>query len=87
MDIIIWIVFGFVAGAIAKLLMPGNDPGGWLITILLGVAGSFLGGFIGSLIFSSPAGGSNEFSFSNMALAIVGAIILLALYRMIKKKA
>ncbi len=75
-SIIGWIVFGLIAGAIAKLLIPGRDPGGWIVTILIGIAGSFIGGFLGSLLgFSGgPAGWIGS---------ILGAIILLLLYRMI----
>lgn len=75
-SIIGWIVFGLVAGAIAKLLIPGRDPGGWIITILIGIAGSFVGGFLGSLLgFSGgPAGWIGS---------ILGAIILLLIYRMV----
>ncbi len=83
MNIIMWILFGLVAGAVAKLLMPGRDPGGWIITMLLGIAGSIVGGFIGSAVFGSAAGGGNNFSFANFAFAVIGAIILLAIYRLV----
>ena len=83
MNIIMWILFGLVAGAVAKLLMPGRDPGGWIITMLLGIAGSIVGGFIGSALFGSAAGGGNDFSFANFAFAVIGAIVLLAIYRLI----
>jgi uncharacterized membrane protein YeaQ/YmgE (transglycosylase-associated protein family) len=80
MNIIAWIVFGLIAGAVAKLLMPGRDPGGWIVTMLLGIAGAFLGGWIGAALWGS--GGVNGFNLGSFGLAIVGAIILLALYRM-----
>lgn len=77
MGILSWIVFGLVVGALAKLVMPGRDPGGIVITILLGVAGALLGGWIGQALGlyrpEEPAG---------FLMAIVGAIVLLALYRM-----
>lgn len=81
MGIIAWIVFGLIAGIIAKLIMPGKDPGGFIITILLGIAGALLGGFIGSSLgFGSVTG----FNFTSFAIAILGAILLLVLYRWAK---
>jgi uncharacterized membrane protein YeaQ/YmgE (transglycosylase-associated protein family) len=82
MNIIMWILFGLVAGAVAKLLMPGRDPGGWIITMLLGIAGAIVGGFIGRAVFGAAVGG-NEFSFWNFIFAVGGAILLLAIYRMV----
>ena len=82
MGILAWIVFGLIAGALAKLIMPGADPGGWIITILLGIAGALVGGFIGSALgFGSVSG----FNLPSMLIAILGAIVLLALYRMTRK--
>jgi uncharacterized membrane protein YeaQ/YmgE (transglycosylase-associated protein family) len=78
MGIIAWIVLGLIAGAIAKALMPGPDPGGILVTILIGIVGAFLGGFLGSLITGT---GLNGFSLWSIILAIVGALILLWIYR------
>lgn len=75
-----WIIFGLIAGAIAKLLMPGNDPGGWIITMFLGIAGALLGGWIGNALWGSA--GTTDWSIGSFALAIGGAILLLALYRM-----
>jgi uncharacterized membrane protein YeaQ/YmgE (transglycosylase-associated protein family) len=72
-----WILFGLVIGVIAKLLMPGRDPGGFIITILLGIAGALLGGWIGRALGmygdNQPAG---------FFMALLGAIVLLAIYRM-----
>lgn len=79
--IIGWIIFGLIAGALAKLLMPGRDPGGFIVTILIGIAGAIIGGFIGRALWGSP--GVNDWSIGSFGLAIAGAIILLALYRMI----
>ncbi len=76
-----WIVIGFIAGAIAKLLMPGKDPGGCLITILLGIAGALLAGFIGKSI-----GWYEEGEAAGFLAAIVGAFIILFLYRMIVRR-
>lgn len=77
-----WIVMGLLAGIVAKLLMPGKDPGGWIITILLGIAGAFVGGYIGSLL---GFGGLTGFSLKSFLLAVGGAVILLFAYRLIKK--
>ena len=76
--IIGWIVVGLIAGALAKLVMPGKDPGGIIVTILIGVAGGLIGGFVGSQI---GLGGSN---LMNILLATAGAIILLVIYRMVR---
>lgn len=75
-SIIGWIIFGLIAGAIAKLLVPGHDPGGWIVTILLGIAGSFVGGFLASMLGfgGGPAGWIGS---------IIGAILLLLIYRMV----
>ena len=90
--IIGWIVFGLIAGVIAKALMPGKDPGGCIITMLLGVAGSLIGGFIARAVFgygtSTGRGDASELTqpgfLISLVLAVVGAIILLAIYRLIK---
>jgi uncharacterized membrane protein YeaQ/YmgE (transglycosylase-associated protein family) len=78
MSIIAWIVLGLIAGAIAKAIMPGNDPGGIIVTIIIGIVGAFIGGFIGNLITGS---GLNGFSLWSILLAIVGALVLLWIYR------
>lgn len=80
MGIIAWIVVGLIAGVLAKLIMPGNDPGGWIITILLGIVGAFVGGWVWSLIGDTSVTGLN---FTSIAIATLGAIILLALYRLV----
>jgi uncharacterized membrane protein YeaQ/YmgE (transglycosylase-associated protein family) len=77
MGILGWILFGLIAGVIAKLLMPGRDPGGFIVTILLGIAGAFLGGFLGRAL-----GFYGEGETAGMLMSILGAIILLAIYRM-----
>lgn len=82
MGIISWIVFGLIAGALAKLILPGDDPGGFIVTILLGIAGALIGGFIGtSLGFGDITG----FNFASFLIAIAGAIVLLLIYRMMKR--
>jgi uncharacterized membrane protein YeaQ/YmgE (transglycosylase-associated protein family) len=80
--IIGWTIFGLIAGAIAKLIMPGRDPGGIIVTILLGIAGALVGGFIGRALWGSQ--GANDWSIGSFVLAIVGAIVLLWIYRMIR---
>lgn len=83
MGIIGWIILGLIAGAIAKLILPGKQGGGWLITLVLGVVGAILGGFIGSAIFGV---GINEFwSLSTWLLAIGGSIIVLLVYGFLTK--
>ena len=72
-----WIIFGVIVGAIAKLLMPGRDPGGFIVTILLGVAGALVGGFLGQAM-----GLYGENQGAGWIMSILGAILLLALYRM-----
>lgn len=81
MGILSWIGFGLIAGALAKLLMPGKDPGGIIITMLIGIAGALLGGFLGSLLGLGDVTGFNLRSF---LLAIVGALVLLFGYRKFK---
>jgi uncharacterized membrane protein YeaQ/YmgE (transglycosylase-associated protein family) len=78
--IIGWIIFGLIAGAIAKLIMPGKDPGGIFVTILLGIAGALVGGFIGRAIWGST--GASDWSIGSFLLAIGGSILLLFLYRL-----
>ena len=77
MGILGWILFGLVAGVIAKLVMPGRDPGGFIVTILLGIAGAVLGGFLGRAL-----GFYGEGEAAGMLMSILGAIILLAISRM-----
>ncbi|MET8999985.1 GlsB/YeaQ/YmgE family stress response membrane protein [Amycolatopsis sp. Hca4] len=81
MGIIAWIVLGLIAGVIAKALMPGKDPGGCIITILLGIAGAFVGGWIGKTLFHTQLG--TFFDLRTWGLAILGALIILAGYRLI----
>ena len=74
-----WIVLGLLAGAIAKLIMPGDDPGGIIVTMLIGIVGAVVGGFLGSRIFG--IGLENFWSLQTWIVAIIGALILLGLYR------
>jgi uncharacterized membrane protein YeaQ/YmgE (transglycosylase-associated protein family) len=81
MGILAWILFGLVVGIIAKLLMPGRDPGGFIITMLLGIAGALLGGFIGRAMGFY---GANQ--GAGWLMSIVGAIVLLILYRLLTRR-
>lgn len=82
MGILAWIIFGLIAGAIAKFIMPGDDPGGIIVTILIGIVGAVLGGFIGSAL---GFGGVDGFNFGSFVIAILGAILLLFAYRAFRK--
>ena len=80
MGIIAFIILGLLAGAIAKALMPGADPGGWIITTIIGVVGAILGGFLAAALFGADP--MDEFwDLSSWLTAIVGSIILLLIYR------
>ena len=74
--IIGWIIIGLIAGALAKFIMPGDDPGGFIITIILGIAGALVGGFLAGLIGIGGGG-----TLWTILIATLGAIILLAIYR------
>ena len=76
MEILGWILFGLVVGALAKLVMPGRDPGGIIVTMLLGIAGAIIGGFVGRSL-----GFYGQGEAAGFLMSLVGAIILLALYR------
>lgn len=78
MGILAWILFGLIAGALARLIMPGEQPGGILVTIGLGIVGALVGGFLGQLL---GVGGVEGFNIGSFVLAIAGAIILLLIYR------
>jgi uncharacterized membrane protein YeaQ/YmgE (transglycosylase-associated protein family) len=80
MGIIAWIIVGLIAGALAKLILPGDDPGGIIVTILIGIVGAFLGGFVFNLFGGAGVSGFNIWS---ILVATVGAIILLLIYRLV----
>jgi uncharacterized membrane protein YeaQ/YmgE (transglycosylase-associated protein family) len=82
MGIISWIFLGLIAGALAKFLVPGKDPGGFIVTILIGIVGAILGGFLGSFI---GLGRVESFDLGGIIIATLGAIILLVLYRLFRK--
>ncbi len=81
MGIISWIVLGLIVGVVAKLIMPGRDPGGIVITIVLGIAGALLGGFISSALGLGSVSGFNLWS---LAIAVGGALLLLIGYRRLR---
>jgi len=83
MGIISWIFFGLIVGAIAKFLMPGRDPGGFFITIGIGVLGSLIGGFIASAFGLAHTA---EWSWPSIIISVGGAILLLAAYRAVKSR-
>jgi uncharacterized membrane protein YeaQ/YmgE (transglycosylase-associated protein family) len=77
MSILLWILFGLIVGVIAKLLTPGREPGGFVVTVLLGIAGALVGGFLGRLLGIYPSYQSTGGFF----MSIVGAVIILAIYQ------
>lgn len=82
MGLLSWILFGLIAGAIAKLLTPGRDPGGCILTMIIGAVGALLGGFIVSAL---GFGGISGFDLRSLLIAIVGAILLLVIYRAVRR--
>ncbi len=78
MGIITWIIVGLIAGGIAKAIHPGKDPGGFIVTMLIGIAGAIVGGFLFSMF---GMGTVDDFSIGSLLIAIVGAVLLLWLYR------
>jgi uncharacterized membrane protein YeaQ/YmgE (transglycosylase-associated protein family) len=83
MGILSWLVLGLVVGVAAKLLHPGKDPGGILVTAAIGMAGAFVGGYGGTLL---GLGGVTGFDFRSLALATVGALVLLAAFRISSRR-
>ncbi len=87
-DIIGWIIFGLIAGLIARFLMPGKDPAGCIVTVILGIAGAVVGGFVArvlGLATTTVTLGDRNF-LVQLAFAVIGALIILALYRMLAGK-
>jgi uncharacterized membrane protein YeaQ/YmgE (transglycosylase-associated protein family) len=82
-----WIVFGLIAGLIAKAIMPGRDPGGFIITTLLGIVGAVIGGWIGHALLGYGNSSSGDYTqpgfIMSLVLSVVGAIVVLAVYRLI----
>jgi uncharacterized membrane protein YeaQ/YmgE (transglycosylase-associated protein family) len=84
MGIIAWIVLGLIVGAIAKAIMPGRDGGGFILTLLLGIIGAFVGGIIGKYIFHTSLGGF--FNIRTWLLAILGAVIVLGIFHLATRR-
>jgi len=80
MGILAWIILGLIAGAIAKAIMPGRDPGGFIVTALIGIVGAVIGGFVGNMLFG--IGGVSGVDIRSILIAVVGALLLLWIYRM-----
>ena len=78
MGFLSWILLGLIVGVLAKWLLPGNDPGGIIVTILIGIAGAVVGGYLATLL---GLGAVTGFNLGSLAIAIVGAILLLVVYR------
>ena len=83
MGILSWILMGLIVGVIAKLVMPGPDPGGIFLTILLGIGGAFVGGYVGSFLGLGSVTGLNP---GSLLLSVGGAVLILILHRIIRKK-
>jgi uncharacterized membrane protein YeaQ/YmgE (transglycosylase-associated protein family) len=83
MGFLSWIALGLIVGIVAKLIMPGKDPGGMVVTILIGIAGAFIGGFIGSLM---GLGSVTGFDLRSLLIAIGGAVLLLIIYRLLRRE-
>lgn len=81
MGLLSWILFGLIAGALAKFVMPGDDPGGCIVTIVVGVVGALLGGFVATWL---GFGGISGFDLRSLVIAILGSIVLLAILRAIR---
>ena len=82
MGFLSWIILGLLAGVLAKYIMPGKDGGGLVITALLGIAGAFVGGWLGSFV---GLGSTGEFSIGSLITAVVGALALLFIYNVVRK--
>lgn len=84
-SLIIWIILGFLAGYIAKAVMPGPDGGGFILTTILGIVGAIVGGYVGSLFGSPMASSFNDIgnSLVSFIFSIIGAIVVLAIYRLV----
>ncbi|HUG39637.1 MAG TPA: GlsB/YeaQ/YmgE family stress response membrane protein [Longimicrobiales bacterium] len=83
MNLLTWVLLGLVAGGLAKLIFPGKDPGGCLVTIAIGVLGALLGGFLGTTLFDW--GTVTGFDLKSVGIAVAGSLILLALFRLMTR--
>ena len=84
MGILGWILLGLIAGAIAKAIMPGRDPGGFIVTALIGIVGAVIGGFLGNVLFGIR--GVSGIDIRSILISVVGALVLLWVYRMATRR-
>jgi uncharacterized membrane protein YeaQ/YmgE (transglycosylase-associated protein family) len=84
MGILSWIVLGLLAGIIAKWIMPGRDPGGLIITTILGIIGAIVGGWLGAM--AGIGGPVSSFSIGGLITAVIGALVVLVIYRLVAKR-
>lgn len=84
MSVIWWLLIGLIAGAIARLLVPGRDPMGWVGTLVLGLVGSLIGGFLGNILFGGD--GEDMFDPAGIIGSIIGAVIALLIYRAVRSR-
>lgn len=82
MGILSWILFGLIAGALAKWIMPGEDPGGCFLTMVIGIVGAVIGGWIATMF---GMGGIDGFNIGSMLVAVLGAVLLLWVYRLVTR--
>ena len=82
MNVILFLIFGLIVGALARLIVPGREPGGWVTSLLIGVAGAFLGGFIGRALGMYSAGEST----GGFVMSLLGAIVLVGIYQMVARR-
>lgn len=82
MGILSWILFGLIAGALAKWIMPGEDPGGCVVTMVIGIVGAVIGGWIATMF---GMGGIDGFNLGSMLVAVLGAVLLLWVYRLVTR--
>jgi uncharacterized membrane protein YeaQ/YmgE (transglycosylase-associated protein family) len=80
------IIVGLIAGLLARAIMPGRDPMGWVATILLGIVGSFVGGLLGSLVFHDSSPGTSDIHPTGILGSIIGALIVLGIYRLASRR-
>ena len=81
MGFLSWVVLGLIAGAIGKWILPGNDPGGFIVTIVIGIVGAVIGGFIGTALGFGAVDGLN---LGSIAIAVLGSVVLLMIFRAIR---
>ncbi|HEB1469021.1 TPA: GlsB/YeaQ/YmgE family stress response membrane protein [Escherichia albertii] len=84
MGIIAWIIFGLIAGVIAKLIMPGRDGGGFILTCILGIVGAVVGGWLATMF--GIGGTISGFNLHNFLVAVVGAILVLGVFRLLRRE-